>query len=320
MFAARAFYEHHGWLADGGEKMFEMGGERLSRGALPPRPALSKLGGPNRDHRRGDRGGGPGVPGGRPASKPGAMPAVGPGESPTHVLTVHRARARRAREAAPVAQESGRAGAQVLDCQTRRHISGHEQPGDPDQDQEHRPAVGVVQAACDDRRRGPRPAAARGRQVGVLPRRPHHQHAAHEEAQEPHHLQQHDPLQHPGRLRHDIGRSRYHFAAHDGPPVRSAFHKATQVTVQPHSDHSLFVSVPRPSGEGDQVAEIVAPGVLHPFGHEDDVFGRESLHRAWVMGDEHDGAGIGVQRLQHLAAARRIEVVRRLVQQENIRR
>ena len=25
---ARAFYEHHGWLADGGEKMFEMGGER----------------------------------------------------------------------------------------------------------------------------------------------------------------------------------------------------------------------------------------------------------------------------------------------------
>ena len=93
----------------------------------------------------------PGVPGGRPAPKPGGMPPVAPGESPTHVLAA-RTRAHRTHEAAPAPQEGRRSGAEVLDRETRRHVPGHEQPDDPDQDQEHRPVVRVMAAARDHRR------------------------------------------------------------------------------------------------------------------------------------------------------------------------
>ena len=77
---------------------------------------------------------------------------------------------------------------------------------------------------------------------------------------------------------------------------------------------------PKPgSGKRDQVGELVVPGVLYPIGQQHDALRLERLHRALIVGDQHNRAPVGAQGGQDLAAARRVEVVRRLVKQQDVR-
>ena len=68
----------------------------------------------------------------------------------------------------------------------------------------------------------------------------------------------------------------------------------------------------------NQVGEVLAPGVLGAVGQQDDLVGVERVHRALVVGDQHDRAGVGAQRLEHLLPAGRVEVVGRLVEQQHV--
>ena len=176
---ARAFYEHHGWLADGEEKLFEMGGERYPEVRYRRSLCLTSSAARTAFTGRVPRGG-PELPGGRPASKArdahtgsrtGEVPRPCSGRSPALVRRPAKRRPLRKKAAAPAPRYL-----------TARRVATYpvtNSPATPTRTRSTGQLIGVVQATREDRRRGdPDPAVASGRQVGVLPRRPHHQHAA----------------------------------------------------------------------------------------------------------------------------------------------
>src|SRR5215218_9496989 len=73
------------------------------------------------------------------------------------------------------------------------------------------------------------------------------------------------------------------------------------------------------SRELDELQIVGRPVVLGPVGQHDDLVRRQGLDRSRIVGDEHDGAGEVPQRVEHLLTARRVQVVRGLVEQQHVR-
>src|ERR671912_2326423 len=76
----------------------------------------------------------------------------------------------------------------------------------------------------------------------------------------------------------------------------------------------------RRSGEGDEVPVVGAEEVLDAVGQEKDPLRLQGVDGALVVGDEDDRALVGPQCSEDLLARGRIEVVRRLVEEEDVRR
>src|SRR5664280_781885 len=74
------------------------------------------------------------------------------------------------------------------------------------------------------------------------------------------------------------------------------------------------------SGQGHQVGELLAPGVLDPVRQQDDLVRRQRVDGALVVGDQDDRPAVRRQRLEHLTPTDRVEVVGRLVEQQDVRR
>src|SRR5665213_2118046 len=72
------------------------------------------------------------------------------------------------------------------------------------------------------------------------------------------------------------------------------------------------------SGERDQVRKLFTPDVLDAVWQQQDAFGRQRLDGALIVRDEHDRAAVATQRAEDLFAARWVEVVRRLVEQQHV--
>ncbi len=70
--------------------------------------------------------------------------------------------------------------------------------------------------------------------------------------------------------------------------------------------------------EGDQVDEFFAPDVLDAVGQQDHLLRNERLDRTLVMGHQYDRTLVRAQRIEHLLARHRVEVVGGLVQQQHV--
>ena len=72
------------------------------------------------------------------------------------------------------------------------------------------------------------------------------------------------------------------------------------------------------SGQGDEVEVAVVPQVLVGVGKKEDTLGVEGCDSARIVGDEDDGPLIVAQGSEDLFARRGVEVVRWLVEQQDV--
>ncbi len=71
--------------------------------------------------------------------------------------------------------------------------------------------------------------------------------------------------------------------------------------------------------KGDKICEILAPGVFHAVRQDDNAFGRKRFNRTFIMSHKHYRATEAPERAENLFPASRIEVVRRLIEQQHVR-
>src|SRR5450631_4592775 len=72
------------------------------------------------------------------------------------------------------------------------------------------------------------------------------------------------------------------------------------------------------SGERHQVSKLLTPDVFDAVWKQQDAFWRQRLNGALVVGDQHDCATVATQRAENFFAARRVKVVRWLVEQQHV--
>src|SRR5579859_4412916 len=70
--------------------------------------------------------------------------------------------------------------------------------------------------------------------------------------------------------------------------------------------------------ECDEIREILTPRVFHAVRQQDNAFWRKRFNSTFIMGNEHYRAAEAPQGVENLFAAGRIQVVRRLVKQQDV--
>ncbi|MPM48885.1 hypothetical protein SDC9_95612 [bioreactor metagenome] len=74
------------------------------------------------------------------------------------------------------------------------------------------------------------------------------------------------------------------------------------------------------SGQRDQLGVVLTPQILGPVGQHDHPVRLQRLDRALIVGDQDDRPLIATDRVQHLLAGCRVQVVRGLVEQQDVGR
>jgi hypothetical protein len=71
-------------------------------------------------------------------------------------------------------------------------------------------------------------------------------------------------------------------------------------------------------GERDEIREILAPRVFHAVGQQDYAFWRKRFNSTFIMSNKDYRAAEASQGVENLFAAGRIEVVRRLIKEQDV--